>query len=250
MKLKTSGLNQKKTGYDFRKECYKDTPSNAEIERLLAKLDTVRDGKDKQSVLITSAVQGEGKSTASTLIALASSRDKKNPTLLVDFDLRRSRLYQHFGVNREGGVIDILSNRLPFKLCVKKTHFDNLKILTSGNLHSSPIGALNSESIKRFFNEAFHYFDNIIVDCPPIIPVSDPLVLSKFVDNVILVVKAGSTSKQVVKRAIDMIYSIEVDVCGIILNNMNNVLPYYYDTKHYRYHYYNDDNQDQSTVLG
>ena len=82
-------------------------------------------------------------------------------------------------------------------------------------------------------------YDNIILDTPPIVPVSDPVLLSKFADNVLLVVKAGSTPRYTVKQAITMLNDVKVEISGIVLNNMQNVLPHYYDYNAYGYNYYN-----------
>jgi len=134
---------------------------------------------------------------------------------------------------------------LPFQELVKDSGFPNLKIITSGDLNDSPIKIFNAQNIKAFFDTASSYYDNIIVDAPPIIPVSDPLIIGKFVDNVILVAKAGETPKRVIKRAVDMIHNVEIKISGIILNNMRNVLPYYYDHNYYGYDYYNYNNDDK-----
>jgi capsular exopolysaccharide synthesis family protein len=226
---------------DFRSpvEDYKDNPGNAEVERLVAKLDTLRNGTVKQVVLITSAILGEGKSTVASHIAISSAHNRKSPTLLIDFDLRRPTQHRIFGVSRRYGVIDILTLKKPLKDCIRPTSFPNLLLLPSGRLEKdSPIGLLKMDRVKRMFGEVRNSFDNVIVDSPPIIPVCDPLVLAKVVDHVMLVVKAGSTSKHVVGRAIDMLQDVNVKVRGIILNNLKNILPCYYDHNSYTYEYY------------
>lgn len=237
------------TDIEHLKEARNDTPGNAEIMRLLSKLDTFRNGTDKQSLLITSALLGEGKSTISTNIAIASSRNRQKPSLIIDFDLRRPRLHHIFKVGKEPGVVDVLCNDLPFQESVKESDFPNLKIITSGNLKDSPIKVFNSQNIKSFLDEAGSYYNYIIVDVPPVIPVSDPLIIGKFVDNVILVVKAGETPKRVVKRAIDMLHNVEIEISGIILNNVMNVLPYYYDHTYYGYDYYNYDRNGKTKEI-
>jgi len=242
-------IQSKKSGREHRQsdkkgienEYYHDSPGNAETERLLVKVDNLRAGNPKQTVLITSAVLGEGKSTVSSQIAIGSSRNRKNPTLLIDFDLRRPRIHEIFGLKKEIGVAEVLTGQLPLRVCIKDTFVKNLKILTSGSLESSPLQVFSADRAKRFFEEVLNHFDNIIVDSPPVIPVSDPLTLAKVVDHVLFVIKAGQTPKRVAKRALDMIHSIDVQVAGIILNNMKNVLPAYYDPGYYGYEYYRYD---------
>lgn len=228
---------------------YLDTPGNAETARLLAKIDTLRYNQEKQSLLVTSAVLGEGKSTVSSQIALASSRNRGKPTLLIDFDLRRPKIHQIFGLRKEPGVSEVLTRQLSFTNCVKNTFVDNLKIMTSGSLDNSPLEVFNAERAKRFFEEALHYFDFIVVDSPPVIPVSDPLILGRVVDHIVLVVRAGQTPRKVVKRAVDLLNGVELVIAGIILNNVNDVLPSCYDYKYYGYHYYNYHNQELQSTL-
>jgi len=217
---------------------YDDTPGNAETQRLFVKLDTLRNGIAKHCLLVTSAMLGEGKSTISSHLAIACARNWGSSTLLIDFDLRRPRIHKIFDVEKERGVSEILAGQKSFHQCIKNSFDKNLKIITSGSLENSPLEVFNSESAKRFFDTARDYFDNIIVDSPPVIPVSDPLTLSKVVDHVVFVVKAGKTPRKVVKRALDILGSAKIDVAGIILNNLDNVLPSYFDPKYYGYHYY------------
>ena len=223
---------------EFRTSRYYDSPGNAEIERLNAKLDALRNGNEKQVVLVTSAILGEGKSTMAAHIARTSARNRKNATLLMDFDLRRPRLHRIFNVRKRRGLADILGLKLPLKACIKKTSIPNLLLLTSGNVQQNPLNLLKSDRIERILMEVRTFFDNVIVDSPPVIPVSDPLLLGRVVDNILFVVKAGTTSKLVVKRAIEMFDDVKVEISGIVLNNMNNVLPYYYDYDYYGYKYY------------
>lgn len=219
---------------------YKDTPGNAEIERLVAKLTMLRNESAKQSILITSAILGEGKSTIASLIARSMACNQNRATLLIDFDIRRPRLHHIFDLNREQGITDILNANLPVHACLKKTFLPNLTLLPSGNTPASHKQVINSDNIQSLLKEVLADFDNVIIDAPPILPVSDPLILATLVDQVLLVVKAGTTSRYVVKRAIDMFTDVNVAISGIILNNMKNVLPYYYDHKYYGYHFFNN----------
>lgn len=217
---------------------YDDTPGNAEFKRLVAKLDVLKNGKNQQTILITSAIIGEGKSTVASYVAQSAAYYRKQSALLIDFDIRRPRLHEVFNVRREKGVVDILNDGIPLVSCCKKTAIDNLFLVTAGKTDLNPNELLTSDRIKNLISEARTHFEYAIVDSPPIIPVSDPLLISRFVDNVILVIKAGSTLRHVVKRAIDMLFDIRVEVSGFVLNNMNNVLPRYYDYKYYGYKYY------------
>lgn len=234
--METLPNNQDKT-IESLKKYFTDTPGTAEIERLAANLDAMRDGRKKQIILITSSVLGEGKSTVASLLA-RSIAIHKTETVLIDFDLRRPHLHHIFGVNSENGLVDILRSNLPFSMCLKETHIPHLLLISSGILDVSPAEIITSDRIKPFFEFISNKFDRIIVDSPPVIHVSDPLLLSKFAHEVILVIKAGSTPRYVVKRSLKMFNDIKVKISGIVLNNMENALPRYYDYKSYQYQYY------------
>ncbi|MFQ5707993.1 MAG: tyrosine-protein kinase family protein [bacterium] len=217
---------------------YNDSPSNTEFQRLVAKLDSLRNGQDKQAVLITSALMGEGKSTISSRLAMAIARNRMVATLLVDMDLRRPSQHKVFGMKPNLGVVDCLEGRVSLEWCIKKTQVPNLKLLTSGSLKSNPLELLTIENLKRFLEQLKSHFDYIILDTAPIIPVSDPLILGRLVDEVIIVIKAGQTSKKMVGRALEMMEKVNVKVSGFILNNLMDILPYYYNHNFYQYDYY------------
>lgn len=219
------------------KGLYRDSPGNAEIERLVAKLDTLRAQQRRRITLITCALTGEGKSTVASLVARSVAHKLNTPTLLVDFDIRRPTLHRIFNVKRERGLSDILSLNLTIKNCLKQTAIPNLVLLTSGHSNENPNDLMKSDKILFFLKSVRVYFENIIIDSPPVIPVSDPLMIGKQADNVILVIKAGETVRSVVKRAIDMFADIDVKITGIVMNNMNCVMPYQYDYRYYGYQY-------------
>ena len=96
---------------------------------------------------------------------------------------------------------------------------------------------MNHPNLNDLFTEFKFYFDTIVVDCAPAIPVSDPLILSSEMDGALLVVKAGKTPRELVKRASDLMEDAGIMIFGVVLNNAENVLPYYYNYK-YGYHQY------------
>jgi len=250
MKIRIAGQENTNNPSNIYNKCHLDSPGIAEIERLGAKLDAMRNGKKKQIILITSSVIGEGKSTVASLLARCMAIHR-NETLLIDFDVRRPRLHTIFDISRKDGLIDNLRSTLPFNLCVKPTFIPRLNLMSSGILDVSPSEILNTDLVKTFFKNLGKQFDCVIVDSAPVIHVSEPLLISKFVDEVVLVVKAGSTPKYVVKRAIDMFKDVKVDISGIILNNMQNVLPHYYDYNSYGYQYYEymDDDKPSKEIV-
>ena len=216
---------------------YQDTPVNAESERLLAKLETLRAGKSRHTLLFSSALMSEGKSTSASLTAISMARHHYN-TLLIDFDVRRPQIHEIFNLNQKNGLTDILRSPAEMTSCIKQGPIPYLSVITTGELEANPLEVLNSTAINQFFLNIPDHFTHIIVDSPPVIPVSDALMLSKMVDDVILVVRAGKTSREYLSRAIDLFGDVKVEISGLVVNNMDNALPYQYDHRYHNYSYY------------
>jgi capsular exopolysaccharide synthesis family protein len=189
---------------------------------------------------------GEGKSTLAAFLANTIAFFRETRTLLVDCDFRRPRVHEFFGCDRGEGLAEVLDGTASLELCFRTTHISTLKVLTSGNLSKSPVELLNSDRLREVFSEIKFYFDSIIIDSPPVIPVSDTLILSTEADGVLLVVKAGTTSRYVAGRALANLKDAGVNVLGIVLNNMEKVLPYYYDYSYYGYEYYRTTDRKKS----
>jgi len=192
---------------------------------------------DSKSFLITSATTGEGKSTISANLSVTAAIYKLKKTLLVDADLRRPSLHNKFDVSRDNGLSDILGGRLKLEDSFKSTDLENLWLLTSGTASPNPTKLFDSDAIHEIVAASKFYFDLILIDCAPVIPVSDPLLLGKDVDGILMVVKAGVTPREVCKRAADLIHESGSNLIGVAMNNMKEALPYYYNYRYYGYQY-------------
>ncbi|MBN1348673.1 CpsD/CapB family tyrosine-protein kinase [candidate division KSB1 bacterium] len=191
--------------------------------------------------IISSSTVGEGKSTTASYLAITISKYRQTSTLLIDFDLRKPKIHQIFGMDPNNGLTDILERAKPAKTCFKETPIPNLKVLTSGKLHQSPSELFNSNRINDFFKEICFYFDTIIIDSAPVIPVSDSLLLSPETDGMFFVVRAGKTPRDVARRARDLMNDAGVNILGVIINDVEGVLPYYYNHDYYGYRYYGNE---------
>ncbi|MDQ7051594.1 MAG: CpsD/CapB family tyrosine-protein kinase [candidate division KSB1 bacterium] len=215
-----------------------ESPEATEFRRLYSKLKNMYAGQNIKNLLITSSTIGEGKSTTAALLACTVARYRETKTILVDCDLRRPRVHHLFTLSKEDGVADVLTGRKRLDACFKQSPLENLKILTSGGIVDNPTELFNSPKMKDLFSEIKFYFDAVIVDSPPINPVTDALILAPEMDGALMVVKAGQTPKEVVRRAVELMRNTGVNILGVIVNNMKEVLPYYYDYKYYGYDYY------------
>jgi len=215
-----------------------ESPEANEFRRLYSKIKNLYGSEDMKNFLVTSAKMNEGKSTTAALLACTVARYRNTKTILVDCDLRRPRVHQLFGMPKEEGVADVLAGTRKLDMCFKQTPIENLRLLTSGGVIANPTELMNSPRLRDLFSEIKFYFDTVIVDSPPVIPVTDALILSPEMDGALIVLKAGETHKEVARRAIDLMRNAGLNILGVIINNQKGVLPYYYDHKYYGYDYY------------
>jgi len=208
-----------------------------EFRRLLYNLQNLAKEREIKSVLITSSMLSEGKSTVCAFLALTAAR-KGLKTLLIDCDLRRPTLHKLFVMPREMGLAEVLSDGASTKASIKKTSLEKLDVMTAGKVCAIPAEVFDAAAIGRLVSEMKFYYDFIILDCAPIIPVSDPMLLSQETDGVLFVVKAGATQRDVVVRAKEILASSTSRILGIVLNNAENSLPYYYSHDYYGYDYH------------
>jgi capsular exopolysaccharide synthesis family protein len=217
-------------------DCYAEESALAiEMRRLYGKLRQRTRGTSMKCFMVTSATVGEGKSTVSSFLALTIARHRKTKTILVDADLRRPKGHKYFGLHREPGLVEALTGEREVMDCIQDTPVDTLKVMTAGRHENAPSYLFDTHRLGELFSELKFYFDTVIVDCPPVIPVSDPVMISPEMDGILLVVMAGVTPRELVVRARNVLHDVDANVIGVIVNNHAEVLPYYYDHKYYGY---------------
>jgi capsular exopolysaccharide synthesis family protein len=216
----------------------KESSMATEIRRIYTGLRSAADKEKLQSVLVTSATIGEGKSITCSFLAMTAASLSKSKVALIDFDLRRPRIHDYFGIGTCPGIGEVLTGKTNIKNVSRKTSIQDLTVITSGNVTGSPSDILDQADIPGLLQELVFYFDFIVIDSPPVIPVSDPMLIAGHADGVLLVVKAGSTQREVVNRAISLLSNSGINPLGIVLNDYEDVLPYYYKDHYYGYKYW------------
>lgn len=216
-----------------------DSVAGTELRRLLHNVTRPVDGIVPRSILVTSAITGEGKSTIAALLAVTSAHHKKRKTLLIDSDLRRPVVHEMFNVENKIGFSELITEQTDFEAALTSTPLEDLWLLPAGRVEGNPTEMIREDVIRKVVERAVFSFDLVIVDCAPIIPVSDPAIISTAVDGVVIVIRAGKTQKEVVQRARDIIIKAEAKIIGLILNNVQGALPYHYANEYYG-HYYAD----------
>lgn len=193
--------------------------------------------KPVKSVIITSSNPGEGKSTTVANLAIATAQMNLK-TLLVDADLRKPVLHSLFGYDKKPGLIDVINNGTLTDEFLHETEIDNLWLLTCGSVPPNPSEILGSQAMRDLSQQFLSQFDYIFYDTPPIIAVTDAVVLSTIADSLALVVKFGETTAQSVLHAVNVLRQINTKVSGAILNSVDIQSRYGSRDYHYYYHYY------------
>jgi capsular exopolysaccharide synthesis family protein len=187
-------------------------------------------------VMVTSTVPSEGKTTISINLAFALGQMKK--VLLVDGDMRRPSLAKSLGgLDGVRGLVDYLAEDATLEECIRPTDSPNVFVLTAGKNLSSPLELLSSQRFGETIAKVKDMFDMVIIDCPPLKPVSDSLVISRYANAVLYVVKADSTPHQLASAAIRRLHDIEAPLLGVILNQLDNKRTDRYGHYSYQYEY-------------
>ncbi|MDH4168677.1 MAG: polysaccharide biosynthesis tyrosine autokinase [Acidimicrobiia bacterium] len=169
-------------------------------------------------VQVTSPQPGDGKSTTAANLAIAYARTGKL-VVIVDFDLRKPRIHKLFSLRAFPGVTDVLVTQLdPVDSCRRPFHDLSLHVIPAGHPAPNPSEVLGSSAARRLLDALREAADIIIVDTPPVLPVTDPLVVAGMVDATILVCDAKNSDTRDVSRALEMLRQVHAPVVGTVLN--------------------------------
>jgi protein-tyrosine kinase len=189
--------------------------SREQYRRLAAALHQMQRANGFKVAMVVSAVASEGKTLTAANLALTLSESYRRNVLLIDGDLRRPSLHTVFQVEGAPGLSDGLISIDEPKLPLHRLS-PRLAVLPAGRPTSDPIGALTSDRMRRLVDEAREVFDWVIIDTPPIGLLTDATLLSAMADGVVMVVKAESTSVDMVNRAVEAIGRDRL--LGVVLN--------------------------------
>ena len=179
-----------------------------------------------RAIVVTSSVPGEGKSTTSGNLALSLAQSG-NKVLLVDCDMRKPSIHKKFKISNMSGTAELLLRKESFE-DVANCYNENLTIITAGKIPPNPSEMLSSRAMTAFIKEMKKEFKYIILDTPPLQAVTDAQVLSTKADGVLLVIRAGSTKREMVLNSVDLIKKVQGKVIGTVLNGVENKKNNYY----------------------
>lgn len=199
---------------------------------------TMIEGRTPQSLLITSSVPSEGKSTTAVNLAVTLAKLEHN-VLLVDTDLRRPTLHRVLKLSSAGGVSNVLAKGTSFATLVQPTHIENVSLLAAGPLPGNPAELLDSRAFAKLVRELRERteYDFVIFDSPPVMSVVDPLLIGRHTDGSLLVARAGTITRKVVGQALGKLTQANVRLHGSVLNVAKPDSDGYGGYRYYRYGY-------------
>ncbi len=196
-----------------------------------------------QTILITSAVPQDGKTMTSVNIAIVLAQQGKR-VLLVDADLRRPSLHKVFGIAGVPGLSNVLTGGSKSSEAVITTFQPNLFLAPAGPVPPHPSELLSSMLMEDLLKRWELEYDHIIIDSPPVISVTDAVLLSVKTDAVVVVVRYGQTTTGALRRTRDLLFHVRANILGLVVNAADLTSPdYYYYYYGSKYGYYGDKNR-------
>jgi len=207
--------------------------------------------RDTKVVMVTSSFPGEGKSTIAANLALTFAQ-VGNRVILVDCDLRRPSLNTIFEVPRTPGITELLAGDISLADVLHETTIENISMLAAGTIPPNPSELLCSDAMRDLLAGLRESYDMVILDAPPVIPVTDAPLLTAFTDMVVVVLESGRIPAKAAQRMKELLQSVQAPVAGFVLNDrtalFSDTYGYYgkgyYGKKYYGYAYYGADDQD------
>lgn len=212
-----------------------ESPMAIEMRRIMIRIGRQLDLERKRTLMITSAERGEGKSLFSLHFSLVLAYHLPRRVLLLDGDIRRPVQHTVFQTKKSPGFSDLLLGEATVEDVAKPTKVKNLDFLPAGDAGGRPSRLFGGHRVRSAIEQLHQVYDVVILDSPPVVPVSDPLHFLEAVDGVLYLVMAGQTPRELSKRGIEILNSAGANILGVVANNLAEVLPYYYDQKYYGY---------------
>jgi capsular exopolysaccharide synthesis family protein len=177
-------------------------------------------GTPPQTILVTSALPGEGKTTTAVNIAMALAQTGAR-TLLVDLDLRKPGLAGIFGIAAEQGMSTYLSGNSDLSSQIRPTRYDGLFVVPAGLVAPNPAELIGAERMALGLQLATEHFAYVVFDTPPALAITDALILSPKVDGVILVARSGRTPRKALQRAASQVLAVGGKLLGVLINDVD-----------------------------
>ncbi len=198
-------------------------------------------GRTPKSLLVTSSLPGEGKTTTAVNTAMSLAQTGAS-VVIIDADMRRPRLQAIFEMQGQEGLSSILSSDISeddMLKIVRNDEASGLSVFTSGPIPPNPAELLGSDQMRRLLAALQANYTHVVVDSPPVSSFTDGVLISTMVDGVLLVVQGGKSSRHIVRRSKQLLNDVGAKIFGVVLNNVNlQSHDYYYYQSYYGQKYY------------
>ncbi|MFA6345963.1 MAG: polysaccharide biosynthesis tyrosine autokinase [Syntrophales bacterium] len=199
-----------------------------------------------QVLIISSSGPREGKTITSANIAITMAQ-AGNRVVILDCDMRRPRVHKIFSLSRDRGMSNLLVGNDELDNIVIHTDIPNLDVIPSGPIPPNPSEVLSSQRMADLIEVLRGRYDRIIIDTPPITAVTDAVILSKVVDGVVLIVRAGVAHRELVRNAVEQLRQVNAHILGAVLNGVDMGRDSYYYYQYYYYYYGEDGERKKKT---
>jgi polysaccharide biosynthesis transport protein len=191
-----------------------------------------------KSLVVTSPGPQEGKTTTAINLAVTMAQSGQR-VLLIDTDLRRPRLHRSFGLSNKAGISSAVIGQDELDAVVNKTEIPNLDVIVCGPLPPNPAEILHTNSFGELMRRCAERYDRVIYDSPPTSAVTDPVIIGNRADGVVLVIRAGHTTRRAAAYARRQLSDAKARILGTIVNSVDPTDPYYnyYYSQYYKKYY-------------
>lgn len=208
--------------------------------------------KPPRRVLVTSPGPREGKTTVAVTLAVTMAQSGSH-VLLVDTDMRRPRIHRAFGVDADDGLSTAVLGTRKVEDLIRPTRVPGLDILPCGPTPPNPAELIHTNRFRELVEQIDRLYDRIVFDSPPVIAVTDPVVLSRHVDGVVLVIKSLVTNRKAAKHSVKQLRDVGANLLGAVLNDIdieNREYGYYHYYYYRKYGYYYGEREEGTAQVG
>ena len=178
-------------------------------------------GKELQTIALTSCTPNEGKSTTIANLAVVLTQAGKS-VLLIDCDMRNPTVHKNFNLSNKIGLSSCISMGTAVADAVQATGIEGLDALTAGVIPPNPSELLGSEQMKNLLQRAKEQYDYVLIDTPPVMPVTDALIVSRFVDGMILVIASAEVKVEMAREVKNQLVNAGANILGVVLNKVRS----------------------------
>ena len=177
-------------------------------------------GEDMKTILVTSPAPGDGKTTSASNLAIALAQ-AGHRTLLIDADFRKPSQHKVFGIDAKVGLSNVIAGQIKLREAVRQTETPALYVLPCGAIPPNPSEILNGKRFAQVMEVLCNAFDRIVLDSPPVMPVTDARILAASADLTILVLRADKSTERMSRHARDGLLSVGANILGVVVNGMS-----------------------------